>query len=340
LVWEPVLGDSRIAGYEVHIGRTSGRYDWILDADQEGSATDTLEFEGPEPGVTYYLAVRSRNQDRTQFSAFTDEIRISLDGPPIESGELLADDAWQWVSFQKAFTDPIVVATTASESDADPVVIRIAGIEPHGFWIRLQEWDYLDGRHTFESVGYVAMERGHYQLDNGARVEAGSLVTNATKSQFHTRFSKPFASAPVVLAAVTSDHGRQAVTTRIRAVGRSGFSVGMIEQESNDQQHVVERIDFIAWEESMGQINEMHYEVGRTATEVNHRPHEIRFSSAFRDAPLLLAHLQTTNGRNPATLRWPTKSETFASLRVVEEQSLDAETFHVRETAGYILLGP
>ncbi|SDX00423.1 hypothetical protein SAMN05421783_11254 [Thiocapsa roseopersicina] len=340
LTWEPVTGDSRIAGYEIHIGRASGRYEWVLDADQEGAATDRLEFESAEPGITYYLAARSRNHSRTQFSAFSKEIRISLDGPPIDSGELLVDDAWQWVSFQTAFTDPIVVATTASESDSDPHVIRIAGIEPHGFWIRLQEWDYLDGRHTFDSVGYIAMERGRYQLENGAQVEAGRLVTTATNRQIQAGFSQTFASAPVVMAAVTSDQGTEAVTTEIQSVGRSGFSVGMIEQEASDQQHVAERIDFIAWEVSTGTIKHMQYAVGRTAAEVTHRPYEIRFNTAFRDAPLLLAHLQTTNGGDPATVRWQTKNDKLASLRVVEEQSLDAETGHIPETAGYILIGP
>ncbi|CRI62954.1 putative Fibronectin type III domain protein [Thiocapsa sp. KS1] len=339
LAWEPVTGDSRVAGYEIHIGRASGQYEWILDADQEGSATDRLVLQDAESGVTYYLAARSRNHDRTQFSTFSKEIRISLDGPPIQSGELLVDDAWQWVSFQTAFMDPIVVATTAGESDGDPLVIRIAGIEPHGFWVRLQEWDYLDGRHAFESVGYVAMERGQYRLLNGAQIEAGRLVTNATKSPVWTEFSETFASTPVVVAAVTSDRGTEAVTTEIQAVGRSGFSVGMIEQEANDQQHAPERIDFIAWETSSGTVNGMQYEVGRATTEVTHRPHEIRFSTAFRDPPSLLAHLQTTNGSDPATLRWQTKSEKFATLRVVEEQSVDAETSHIPETAGYILIG-
>ncbi len=340
LGWEPVTGDPRIAGYEIHIGRASGRYEWVLDADREGSATGKLEIEVVEPGVTYYLAARSRNHDRTQFSAFSQEIIISLEGPPIQSGELLVDDAWQWVSFQTAFMDPIVVATSASESDADPLVIRIAGIEPHGFWIRLQEWDYLDGRHALESVGYVAMERGRHQLENGAQVEAGRLVTNATKSQVQTGFSRSFASTPVVLAAVTSDRGAEAVTTEIRTISRTEFSVGMIEQESSDQQHVAERIDFIAWEVSRGTIKGMQYEVGRTQTDVTHRPHEIYFSTDFQETPLLLAHLQTTNGSDPATVRWQTKSDTFASIRVVEEQSLDAETFHVPETAGYVLIGP
>lgn len=340
LAWQPVTGDSRIAGYEIHIGRASGQYEWVFDADQEGAATDRVELDGAEPGVTYYLTARSRNHDRTQFSAFSKEISVSLDGPPIESGELLVDDAWQWVSFQTAFTDPIVVATAPSESGADPLVVRITGIEPHGFWIRLQEWDYLDGRDAFESVGYIAMERGRHRLQNGAQVEAGRLVTDATMTQVQAGFSQTFASVPIVMAAVTSDQGTEAVTTEIRSVGRSGFSVGMIEQEASDQQHVAEHIDYIAWEASSGSIKGMRYEVGQTPTEVTDRPYEIGFSTVFEEAPLLLAHLQTTNGGDPASLRWQTKSEKFASLRVVEEQSLDAEAVHVAETAGFILIGP
>ena len=340
LAWEPVAGDPRIAGYEIHIGRASGRYEWVLDADQEGAATSRLKFEGAEPGVIYYLAARSRNHDKTQFSAFSKEIRISLDTPPIEIGELLVDDAWQWVSFQERFTDPIVVATSPSESGADPLVVRLSGIEPHGFWIRLQEWDYLDGWHTFESVGYIAMERGLYQLENGAQIEAGRLATTADQNKVQAGFSRAFASTPVVIAAVTSDQCADAVTTEIQGVDRFGFSVGIIEQEANDQQHVTERLDFIAWEVSSGTVSGKQYEVGRTPTEVTHRPYEIRFSTAFQTVPILLAHLQTTNGGDPAALRWQTKNSEFAGLRIVEEQSFDAETSHIPETAGYILIEP
>lgn len=341
LEWTPVLDDGRVAGYEVHVGTASGQYRWVFDADQAAAATNRVELCCGQLGQTYYFAVRARNHDRSLTSSFSNEVGITIGGPAIEADELQVDDAWQWVSFVEQFNDPIVVASTSSETSGDPSVIRITGVEPAGFWIRLQSWDYLQRAAQPERVGYIAMERGRHILSDGAHVEAGRVVTNVTGNSHVTSvgFSGRFRKTPVVVTGQSSTDGWDAATTRISGVSSSAFLLGMIEQEANIQEHTAESIDYIAWEPSDGEVRGIRYLVDRTPAEVTEVARPISFPGRFTGSPVLIAHTQTTNGVDPATVRWRNKTENQVEIRIVEEQSLDAETRHAGESVGYLLLG-
>jgi hypothetical protein len=342
LQWNPVPNDSRIAGYEIHVGTSSGEYRWVYEASDKGAATRKLSIPGKEQGKTYYFTIRAINHDRSLMSPFSSELSHNI-GHTTENSILVSDEvwvgpSWQWVSFRQTFTDPIVVASS-SESERHPSVIRIEGVEPSGFWIRLEAWDYLNRDATTEAVNYIAMERGRHRLPNGAEVMAGRLVTDPSESRTQVRFSETFGEKPIVLTSITSNSGNNAVTTMVAGVERDGFSAGITEQESNTKKKVVETIDFIAWEPSKGTIDGTQYFAAQTPHPVDHRPFALDFDSTFSDPPLVLAHAQTTNGSEPFALRWRNKTSNNVYLRVVEEQSLDAELLHREEEIGYLLLG-
>lgn len=342
LQWNPALNDSRIAGYEIHVGTSSGKYRWVYEASDKGAATRQVSISGKEQGKTYYFAIRAINHDRSLSSPFSKEIRHTIghttQNSILESDELWVGPSWQWVSFTQTFTDPIVVASS-SESESHPSVIRIEGVEPSGFWIRLEAWDYLNREATMETVNYIAMERGRHQLPNGAEVMAGRLLTDPTESHTQVSFAETFREKPVVLTNITSNNGNSAVTTMIPDVNPTGFSVGITEQESNTQKTVAETIDFIAWEPSKGTIDGTQYFVAQTPQPVDHRPFGLDFDGTFADPPLVLAHAQTIKGSDPFILRWRNKTSSDVHLRLVEEQSLDAELSHHAEEIGYLLLG-
>ncbi|WP_300971374.1 fibronectin type III domain-containing protein [Thiocapsa sp.] len=342
LQWNPALNDSRIAGYEIHVGTSSGTYRWVYEASDKGAATRQVSISGKEQGKTYYFAIRAINHDRSLISPFSKEIGHTIGDATqnsiLESDEVWVGPSWQWVSFTQTFTDPIVVASS-SESGSHPSVIRIEGVEPSGFWIRLEAWDYLSRDATTETVNYIAMERGRHRLPNGSEVMAGRLLTDPRESHNQVSFTEIFRETPIVVTNITSNNGNSAVTTMITSVERNGFSVGITEQESNTQKKVAETIDFIAWEPSKGTIDGTQYLVARTPQPVDHRPFELDFGSSFADPPLVLAHAQTIRGSDPFTLRWSNKTSRNIYLRLVEEQSLDAELLHHAEEIGYLLLG-
>ena len=78
LEWEPVVGDSRVSGYEVHYGVDSNQYQWIIEANANGSATDSVIVENLVAGNTYYFAIRSVSQDNSVKSLFSNEVITTI----------------------------------------------------------------------------------------------------------------------------------------------------------------------------------------------------------------------------------------------------------------------
>jgi hypothetical protein len=255
--------------------------------------------------------------------------------PRIEAGRVTLNHNWTTVSLTESFSNPVVVARPASINGSDPAVVRIRNVTGSSFEIRLQEWDYLDGRHTNEEVNYLVMEAGTHVLPNGARVEAGKLHTNATNSFVTRSFNTAFPSPPAIVTSIMTFNGGQAVTTRVHDVATSSFKVTMREQEAQDNLHTGETIGYIAWEPGSGTVDDtLAYEVG-TASGVTGAFSSIAFTNTYANPPCLLVDMNTTNGGDTANLRWKSKTTSSVLVQVDEEQSLDSETAHVSEKVIY-----
>ena len=203
----------------------------------------------------------------------------------------------------------------------------------------MQEYDYLDGDHAAETVGYVAIDRGNYTLSDGTLVEAGFFATNSAGplSFVQSPFVQAFNHTPVVLAAITSFNDEHAVTGRVDEVTTSGFSFAMQEQSSEDQVHGTEEVSYIAWEPSSSATGAaVQFEVGKTDTVVTNEPVVVAFANQFSRTPLIIADLQTANGPDPASLRIRNYDSTGFEVAVQEEQSDDEETIHTFESVGYL----
>jgi PKD repeat protein len=262
----------------------------------------------------------------------------TLAGGIIEVGEIELDHEWRRVEFKQPFIDPVVIVKPLSANDDDPAVVRVDGVDAEGFTARIQEWDYLDGTHGLETVSYLVIEQGQHQLPDGSWLEAGLLDTDATASFIDIGFAAPFTQTPVVLAAVTTYNGSDTVTTRLRNIDATGFQIKMQEQEKKKQQHIVETLAFLAWEPSSGAIDGWRFEVDRTSDAVTHASHTIGFTTAFEQAPVFLADMQSTDGNDTANLRWLNKDALAVDVWVDEEQSRNSETSHTTETVGYLAI--
>jgi hypothetical protein len=256
----------------------------------------------------------------------------------IEVGEVVVDHTWNRVALHQAFLDPVVVAKPPSDNDAAPAVVRIRNVNRTGFDIRVQDWDYLDGTHALETVGYIVMERGHYTLDDGTIVEAGRFNTNKTSSFGSFMFSQPFNVAPVLITAVSSFNKAQAVTGRLKSISTTGFKFRLQQQELNQQTHATETIAYIAWEPSSGKTNGLTFEVGKTQKIMQEQFQTIQFTEPFVDIPVFIADMQTANDGEPASLRWDSKDLFGVDVIVEEEQSSDNETDYNSEVVGYLVI--
>ncbi len=255
----------------------------------------------------------------------------------MEVGEVSIDQSWVKVLFDNKFNQPIVVAGPPTFNGSQPVLVRIRNIDQKGFEIRLQEWDYQDRNHVVETFSYIVMEKGTFVLNNGAKVEAGSL--SGTNSFEKVNLQQPYNSTPVILSQVITENDTSAVTGRIVNVNQTSFEYMLQEQEKNSTSHSNETIGYIAWEPGNGEIDNMVFEAGTTSNSIGDAWKEITFNAQFPDLPFFIAGMQTTDGSDPAAVRMQNMSRTKSQIKIEEEKSKDSEIVHTSEVVGYLAIG-
>jgi hypothetical protein len=66
-----------------------------------------------------------------------------------------------------------VILGALSYNGGDPSTVRVQDVTPKSFKVSIQEWDYLDGPHTTESLSYMVVEAGRHNMPDGTQYEAG-----------------------------------------------------------------------------------------------------------------------------------------------------------------------
>jgi PKD repeat protein len=256
-----------------------------------------------------------------------------------EFGEVQIGPTWRTITFRRPFIDPIVVARPPSNHDLVPALVQMRNITPTGFEIRMQQRDDVDRVHNQEMVGYLVVEQGQHTLGGTIPIEASSLVTHQTHSFVTVPFAQSFSVAPVVLTAVVSANGRDAVTTRVRNVTLNNFQVRLQAQQKNSQSQAAETIMYIAWPSSSGRLaDNLVFEVQQTPNIMPHRLQTLTFMESFTALPVFLADLQTANGSNPASLHWANRGFFGVDVQVAAPQSTVGALQHTTEVVGYLAL--
>lgn len=239
-------------------------------------------------------------------------------------------DEWHGVSFDAAIRDAVVVLGPVSFNGGDPLTTRVRNVTETGFEFQIDEWDYLDGTHVGESVGWLALSAGTHEFASGLTVVASTATvgTGFASVTFGTELDNP-----IVFAEVISGNESDAVTTRISSVTQDGFAVRLQEAEAAGP-HVPETVSWIAVES----LQAGGLEVLRSGVDVDHRGSNFDFNMAFGQAPVLIADMQTMFGVDTATLRLSGLDAGGFSTFVEEERSRDIETTHVPEAIGFAAL--
>ncbi len=253
-----------------------------------------------------------------------------------ESGSVSVNHNWKTVSLSRAYANPVVIAGPATRNGGDPLTVRVRNVTGSSFEIALDEWDYLDGRHSFETVGFFVVEAGRHTLPDGTVIEAGSVTLDTRWALIN--FRDLYAGIPVMFGQTTSVNDPAAVTTRIQNITNSGFQLRLQEEQAATPQHAGESVGWLAISPGMGNQNGLDYEAFTTAVVVTQRDYNIDYQNSFGDTPVFLANMQTTIGGDPATVRLRTISNVRATVFLEEERSFDFETAHNPEQVGYIAM--
>ncbi len=245
---------------------------------------------------------------------------------------------WITATFKRPFDrTPVVTFGGASRNGGDPVVPRVRNVTKTGFQVKLAEWDYDDGSHTWEDLTYLAAEPGRHTL-GGVTIEAGAVTAGSDPRAI--RYASPFDSTPVVLTQVASNFDATTVTPRVYRTKRGSFTVRLQEQEADvraGRRHGEETVHYIALSTGTGKVSGRRMRVRRLGVNTSHRWRGIGFGSSYADPGLIVA-MQSYKGSDPATARYRRLTATSAEIKVQEETSYDSETSHTDERFGWVVI--
>jgi hypothetical protein len=220
------------------------------------------------------------------------------------------------------------------------VAVRIDNITADSFDIFLQEPDGYDGTHVPESVSYIVLEAGEWELADGTRLEVGRFDSDAeVPGGVPVTFGGGFEETPVVFSQVQTANDPEFVRTRHLEDGAGGFTVALEEQEAPlTPGHGEETIGWLAIAPGAGDWSGQTYEAGNTGDAVTHNWYSQSFGAGFVEAPKFLASLATYDGADPAGLRYDDLTGTGVSVMVEEDVTADSEMNHTSEVVNFLAI--
>ncbi len=317
----------------------------------DGQAWEEIGRVTVAMGEAVFVGVPVTSHNGGQIStAVFDNVSVSGGGgqePPIvdgtigEAGTVTVSQSgsgqWHAVSLEEDYANPVVVMGPATFNGGQPMTLRVRNAASDGFEFQIDEWDYLDGGHATETIGYLVVEAGRHTLPGGAVIEAGKATVSSSAQGIS--FAQAFAEAPTVVSQAMTTNDPSAVVTRQQAVSAGGFQL-RLQGEEADENHGSEQVGWIAMSRGSGTAEGQLYAAGATPNAVTHNWYTLSYAQSFAQPPVVVAAMQTTDGGDPATLRMRQRGAASVQVRVEEEKSDDAETNHTTETVGYLAFAP
>jgi len=243
---------------------------------------------------------------------------------------------WHTVKFSHTYEDPIVIMGPPSYSGTHPSTIRVKDVNSNGFKFQIDEWDYLDGSHTTETIPYLVVEAGVHSIGGMTWGEA-EKVENVNHNYTSKSFTHSFEGDQILLTQVVTYNGSSAVCTRVKNITGSSFQVKLQEEEGNDGTHSSETVHYIAVSPGSFQNDGNGFVSAKTTNSVTQNWYTIDFGQSI-DSPLILANMNTEDGSDPAVLRYRNLSNSSVEIKVEEEESEDSEVNHTSEVVGYLVI--
>lgn len=249
---------------------------------------------------------------------------------------------WHTVDFTETYEDPpIVIVGPLTTAGANPSTVRVRNVTKDGFQWQIDEYDYLDGAHTTETVSYVVMEEGIHDINGlifeAGRANVGSGFSTVSLAGSHT-------VAPVVMSQVETINNMltvddtKALITRARNVGTASFQIQLQDEELATTGITAESVGYIAATPGQGYLNGRPFEVLLTGDVVTDANHTVNFGELLRN-PGLIGNQQTRDGGDVARLRYRSTTDTSAVIWLEEEASRDTEIGHTTENVGLMVVG-
>ena len=277
-------------------------------------------------------------------------------------------NTWHSVEFSQGLVDtlssigaeaPIMTMKPPSYNGPTPCHIRLRNVTRTGCDFQIEEWDHADGSHQRESVFWLAIAPGVYEIQNASGTVFGveATTTSVSDTAQDVTFAFEFEQRPVVVAQSQTKNGKSnSINTRFDVADNEAVNVRVQEQEtelySHRTYHRTEKVGYIAIEQrTQGVLDDLGltgvlttpFEANRPDQRTGDSPKEATTYSFKRSdyeiAPRTVAACQTRRGPEPAELRHIDIASNEMSLFAEEETSFDDEVNHAGEDIGYIAFG-
>lgn len=245
---------------------------------------------------------------------------------------------WETIDLLESYDRPVVFAQVLTYNGSEPCHTRVKNVGSSSFDLQIEEWEYLDEKHNPETVGYVVLEEGRHQLDNGLVVEVATTEVDLdVRDRWHS-VDPPdeWGIETRVITHCQTYNGGDAVVTRQRPSVPTGpndswgFDVRLQEQETNRQEHTQETVGYLL------AGAELRTDTGMTAESVTDRWSTIWYDTDFADPPVTLASIETYNGGDPAGVRMNNWHRVGFDVMIEEEASDGSPNYHPNaEIVGY-----
>lgn len=185
----------------------------------------------------------------------------TVEDSKLEVGELhlnqAALDAWYHVEFSapledpaKKYVDPVVIVSPLTNNDPAEAQVRIRNLTATGCDFQVIEPLSSDGLHAIEKCHWLVMESGQFTI-GGVSWYAGKRTVGRL-ARTH-RFPGEFEGKPVLLPQLVSDRNSNGASTRLLAIGESGFQINLVSDEFSEEP-AAEQVAFIAIETGRGEF--------------------------------------------------------------------------------------
>jgi VCBS repeat-containing protein len=338
----PAVGALSLSGFEQ--GALGGIVTLTPDGKLRYDASDLIIPLAPGETVTDRFSYTVIGPDGEEQDA---EIAVAVSVPAVRSygnfmgevGTISLTNAWTTITLRHSYENPVVIARVMSETGTGALTVRLRDVAGDGMSLRLQETRDLDGIHGAEQVAYLVVEAGRYTLEDGTRIEAGTIASNAMSLQRFDAlaFGTEFADAPLTFSQVQTYRGADFVTTRHGTVNAAGMTLALEEDEFGNTvnpAHATETVGWLAVDRTTSLAGQA------AETSAGSDPVFTAFATDFADAaPILFASLIGNQGPDAATARVSSVSPDGFVVRVQEDQSRDTETVHGTEAIGFLAFG-
>jgi len=301
-----------------------------VSADTSRSSNDTVAMAVFEAGV-----LRGQRLGSAAFVTAA-QLAAAANAPAYrmvgQSGSVTVTAAQAASPIRVNYTSPVqdaVIMLTGSFQSGDPYTLRVVSRDADGFSFIIEEWEYQDKKRAkTETIQWIAIAAGKYELADGRKVEVGTVSADMTAKSVN--FTSGFTAAPVVLTSVMSNNDTKTTNASPITVSKTGFSVGLQVEKGQAQTHAAETVGYIAM--SAGGTAAL----GVAATATVGSTAATWTPPAGFSSMVAVAGTQTRNNAEPVSVKTQAVAGSGLKLLLEKEASKGAALSIPTETVGII----